>query len=52
MGLVLEAAGSAQVPMRSASLLRDQFLTAVARGYGDLDWAAIARLSADDAGIK
>jgi len=51
MGLVLDAAASAEVPLRSASLVRDQFLTAVARGYGGLDWAAIARVSADDAGI-
>jgi hypothetical protein len=38
--------------MPSASLLRDRFLTAIAKGRGDLDWSAIALGVAEDAGIE
>jgi hypothetical protein len=34
-----------------ASLLRDRFLTLLAPGSEELDWSAIGRLSAADAGI-
>ena len=49
--LVLAAAESSAVPMPIASLIRDHFLSAIARGYQNLDWAAIARVSAKDAGL-
>jgi hypothetical protein len=39
------------VPMPIASVVRDQFLTGIARGYQDLDWAALGRVCAEDAGI-
>jgi 3-hydroxyisobutyrate dehydrogenase-like beta-hydroxyacid dehydrogenase len=52
MGLVLEAAGDAQVPMPLASLLRDNYLGGVARGMGELDWAALAVLAAERAGLN
>jgi 3-hydroxyisobutyrate dehydrogenase-like beta-hydroxyacid dehydrogenase len=48
--LTLEAAEELRVPMPLASLLRDRFLTLLARGGEALDWSAIARLSAADAG--
>lgn len=48
--LTLAAAEDLQVPMPLASLLRDRFLTLLARGGQALDWSAIARLSAADAG--
>lgn len=51
MSLVLEAAGDAQVPMPLASLLRDNYLGGVARGMGELDWAALAALAAERAGL-
>jgi hypothetical protein len=38
------------VPLPLASLIRDRFLTLLARGGDSLDWSAIAQLSADDAG--
>ncbi len=38
--------------MPLGSLVRDQFLTALARGYHDFDWAGMARVAADDAGLK
>jgi 3-hydroxyisobutyrate dehydrogenase-like beta-hydroxyacid dehydrogenase len=49
--LTLAAGDAAEVPMPMASLLRDQMLSAVARGMGDLDWAALAKLSAERAGL-
>ncbi len=50
--LVLAAAESARVPMPVASVLRDQYLGALARGWEDSDWSAIARLAAENAGLK
>ena len=49
--LVQEAAESAAVPMPLAGVLRDRFLAAMARGEGDLDWAALARIAAVQAGL-
>lgn len=51
VGLVLDAAGSAQVPMPLASMIRDQYLGGVARGMGELDWVALAELAAERAGL-
>ncbi len=50
--LVLQTAGAANAPMPVASLLRDRFISAIARGRADLDWSAIALGAADDAGLK
>ncbi len=49
--LAQAAADAAMVPMPLAGLLHDQYMTAIARGYGDFDWAGIARLSAEAAGL-
>src|ERR1700691_891404 len=49
--LVQEAAESAAVPMPIAGVLRDRYLAAMARGEGDLDWAALAPLAAVQAGL-
>jgi 3-hydroxyisobutyrate dehydrogenase-like beta-hydroxyacid dehydrogenase len=49
--LVLAAAEDLRVPMPLASLLRDRFLTLLARGGEQLDWSAIGRLPALDAGM-
>ena len=49
--LVLAAAEEAAVPMPIASLIRDHFLTAVAQGMGEIDWSAISRVSAKNAGL-
>ena len=48
--LVLAAADALQVPMPVASLIATRFLTLIAQGGGDLDWAALAKLVARDAG--
>ncbi len=49
--LVLQAAESAGVPMPIASVLRDRFITALARGNQDKDWSVIGRVAAEDAGL-
>ena len=49
--LVQEAAEAAAVPMPLAGVLRDRFLAAMARGEADLDWAAMARIAAVQAGL-
>ena len=49
--LVLAAAEEAAVPMPVASVIRDHFVSGVARGWGDLDWAALAKVVAEDAGL-
>ena len=49
--LVLAAAEELCVPMPLASLLHDRFLTLLAHGGDRLDWSAIGRLPAMDAGM-
>jgi 3-hydroxyisobutyrate dehydrogenase-like beta-hydroxyacid dehydrogenase len=49
--LVLAAADESEVPMPAASVVRDRYLTGVARGLGDLDWAGLGRIAAEDAGL-
>ncbi|AFZ15513.1 2-hydroxy-3-oxopropionate reductase (plasmid) [Crinalium epipsammum PCC 9333] len=49
--LVLEAAESAAVPLPLASLVRDHFLSGMARGDGEIDWSAIGRVNASNAGL-
>lgn len=51
IGLALAAADSLRVPMPLASLIRDRFLALLAQGGEKLDWSAVARLAAKDAGI-
>jgi len=48
--LALAAAENLQVPLPIASLLRDRFLRLIAEGGENLDWSAIASLSARDSG--
>jgi 3-hydroxyisobutyrate dehydrogenase-like beta-hydroxyacid dehydrogenase len=49
--LALSAAEELNVPMPIASLLRDRFLQLLAQGGESLDWSAIGRLPAQDAGL-
>ncbi|MHB8754703.1 MAG: NAD(P)-dependent oxidoreductase [Candidatus Acidiferrales bacterium] len=51
IGLVLQTAGSSPMPMPLASLLRDRWLAAMAKGRENLDWSAAALGVAEDAGI-
>jgi 3-hydroxyisobutyrate dehydrogenase-like beta-hydroxyacid dehydrogenase len=52
INLALEAGAARQAPMPLASLLRDRFLSAMAKGRGGIDWTAIAKQAAEDAGLK
>jgi 3-hydroxyisobutyrate dehydrogenase-like beta-hydroxyacid dehydrogenase len=52
MNLVLETATDAKVPMPTASLLHDRFVSAIAKGRSGMDWSAIALGAADDAALK
>ena len=49
--LVMEAAESLNVPLPVASLVRDQFITALAQGWEEKDWAAVSMVSAKAAGL-
>jgi 3-hydroxyisobutyrate dehydrogenase-like beta-hydroxyacid dehydrogenase len=52
INLALQTASSSAVPMPFASLLRDRWLTGVAKGRGDMDWTVVALGVAEDAGLK
>lgn len=47
--LALQAGGDTGVPMPMAALIREQHIAAVARGYGDRDWAALGNYIMDAA---
>jgi 3-hydroxyisobutyrate dehydrogenase-like beta-hydroxyacid dehydrogenase len=49
--LVLQAAEAQSVPMPIASVIRDRFITAIARGHANSDWSALGRIAAEDAGL-
>jgi 3-hydroxyisobutyrate dehydrogenase-like beta-hydroxyacid dehydrogenase len=49
--LALAAAEECAAPMPFASVIRDQFLAAIAHGQSELDWSSIARVSARQAGL-
>jgi len=48
--LALAAAEMLRVPMPLASLVHDRLLTLIARGGEGLDWSALGKLAAEDAG--
>lgn len=50
--LALAAAEAVDAPLPVASLIRDHMLTAIARGMEEMDWSAVAKLAADNAGIR
>ena len=52
MGLALEAAQESAVPMPLASLLRDNYLNAIAHGHADSDWSAVTEVAAQNAGLR
>ena len=51
VGLALDAGEELRVPLQLAGLLRERFLTALARGRGHLDWAGIATVIREEAGL-
>ncbi len=50
--LLLQAGERLAVPLPLASLIRDRMLAALAKGYGDQDWSAFARITAEEAGLS
>lgn len=52
IALALEMAAETSVPVPTASLVRDRILAGLARGRGEMDWAAIALGAREDAGLK
>ena len=49
--LVLQVAQESETPMPIGSLLRDRFLSALAKHRDNLDWSALALGASDDAGL-
>jgi 3-hydroxyisobutyrate dehydrogenase-like beta-hydroxyacid dehydrogenase len=49
--LVLQAAEARSVPLPLASVIRDRFLTAIARGHEKSDWSILGQIAAEDAGL-
>ena len=49
--LALAEAEKAGVPMPSVAVVRDRLITAIARGYGELDWTALGLIAAEEAGL-
>jgi 3-hydroxyisobutyrate dehydrogenase-like beta-hydroxyacid dehydrogenase len=52
VNLVLQTGAHSSVPLPTASLLRDRFLAAMAKGREHMDWTAIAIGISEDAGLK
>lgn len=50
--LMLQTAEGVSAPMPFASVVRDHFLAAIGNGNADLDWAALALVPAELAGLK
>jgi 3-hydroxyisobutyrate dehydrogenase-like beta-hydroxyacid dehydrogenase len=51
VSLALQAGNELRVPLALASLLRDRFLAALARGRDGWDWGGIASVVREDAGL-
>jgi 3-hydroxyisobutyrate dehydrogenase-like beta-hydroxyacid dehydrogenase len=49
--LALAEAEQVGAPMPSVGVVRDRLITAIARGYGELDWAALGLIAAEEAGL-
>ena len=49
--LALAAGESVNVPLPLASVVRDRMITALARGYGEMDWSVIGKIAAESAGL-
>ncbi len=49
--LMLAASEECMSPMPLASVVRDQFLSALAQGQGEMDWSSVAQVAARSAGL-
>jgi 3-hydroxyisobutyrate dehydrogenase-like beta-hydroxyacid dehydrogenase len=52
ISLVVQNSRASATPMPLASFLQERWLSAVAKGRGDLDWSAIALNVSEDAGLR
>jgi 3-hydroxyisobutyrate dehydrogenase-like beta-hydroxyacid dehydrogenase len=50
--LALAEAENAGAPMPSVNVVRDRMITAIGRGYANLDWTALGLIAAEEAGLK
>jgi 3-hydroxyisobutyrate dehydrogenase-like beta-hydroxyacid dehydrogenase len=50
--LVLQTAEECGTPMPLASLIHDQFVSAMAHGQAEQDWASVAKVAARNAGLE
>ena len=50
--LLLDAAQQATMALPIADIVHDRLLTGVAKGRGEMDWTALSRLVAEDAGME
>lgn len=48
--LVLQTGEANETPLPFASVLRDRFISAIAKGRGEMDWSTLAAGASDDAG--
>jgi 3-hydroxyisobutyrate dehydrogenase-like beta-hydroxyacid dehydrogenase len=51
MELVLKTGAEVRAPMPVAAILRDRFLSSIAKGRTELDWSGFALAARDDAGL-
>ncbi|NIJ51090.1 NAD(P)-dependent oxidoreductase [Dyadobacter arcticus] len=51
INLTLKTASDSNVPMPMADLIRNRFISAIAKGRDNLDWGALAMGASDDAGL-
>ena len=49
--LAMEAGEAVHAPLPFASVMRDNFLEAIAHGHGEQDWSAVSTVAADRAGL-
>jgi 3-hydroxyisobutyrate dehydrogenase-like beta-hydroxyacid dehydrogenase len=49
--LMLAASEECTTPMPLASVIRDQFIAALAQGQGEMDWSSVSRVAARAAGL-
>ena len=49
--LMLAASEECTAPMPLASVVRDQFIAALAQGQGELDWSSVTKVAARSAGL-
>jgi len=52
MRLALAAGDEVDAPLPIAGLVRDHYLSAMAWGWADIDWAGLAKVSAVEAGLE